>query len=603
MTKTHNQNVKIPLPNFKLPIGTNSFFKNGIDWQNIPQLAVITGINGSGKTRLIDEIFKKVRDSKGFPHVFYKNNSNQNIFLQPVRKDQLEENTNEDSFHFVKQNVINQIKNNRHIPNIKNELKKGKPEVRDWIEFIEKKYGKDVTEFNDVECRDVVKDYYPKQLRRNIQYPQLERSIMIFCYHLQKINLDLFNQLTNDLISQEEVRSKLSERLKAIFGTDISPWEMINNKLSHYGFKHSLIEPSYSFNEYKVEFKNSDEIIIDFNSLSSGEKVIFQLILWSYDEANNGNKLLLIDEFDAHLNPSMAKMYVEIVEDVLIKQFQMQVIMTTHSASTVAYCKEESLFWMEEGQIGKRDKKFILKALTPGLILLEDNASLMGDLARHIQENKYILFVEGKSDKIYFEKAIELFYPKKDEIFVLACSGVETIKTFVEIAKQIIKDKSCNRFLAIVDDDTKGRGEIKAIESKGCACIKIIIPDIHKDSANLFREDKLNYAIEFLLEGPFFKNGELNSLGRNLFMKENNSNNNLFKMNGENEQQITNLKQVQDCNPFLLYILKPDTDENRSKKVEVAKQIGEKGNKNIFENFLPTINLIKEKIETTLTSN
>ena len=125
--------------------------------------------------------------------------------------------------------------------------------------------------------------------------------------------------------------AEISKKLVEFFGTDVAPWDMINTKFFQYGFKHKILEPQ-NIGKYHPKFVSNLGDEISFNDLSSGEQVIAQLVLWSYDSADerktgNRNKLLMMDEFDAHLNPSMAKMFIEIVKSVLVGQFKMQVIM------------------------------------------------------------------------------------------------------------------------------------------------------------------------------------------------------------------------------------------------------------------------------------
>lgn len=58
-------------------------------------------------------------------------------------------------------------------------------------------------------------------------------------------------------------------------------------------------------------------------------------------------KVLLLDEPDAPLHPTMAKSFMDVVQDVLVKDRGVKVIMTTHSPSTVAFAPEGSIFTLE----------------------------------------------------------------------------------------------------------------------------------------------------------------------------------------------------------------------------------------------------------------
>jgi AAA15 family ATPase/GTPase len=48
-----------------------------------------------------------------------------------------------------------------------------------------------------------------------------------------------------------------------------------------------------------------------------------------------------VDEFDAHLNPSIAEKFIEVIQTYFVNK-GVQVIMTTHSPSTVAFAKEHN---------------------------------------------------------------------------------------------------------------------------------------------------------------------------------------------------------------------------------------------------------------------
>jgi hypothetical protein len=57
-------------------------------------------------------------------------------------------------------------------------------------------------------------------------------------------------------------------------------------------------------------------------------------------------KVLLFDEVDAYLHPSMAKHYLRTIKEILIDKHGVNVIATTHSPSTVALAPEEALWAM-----------------------------------------------------------------------------------------------------------------------------------------------------------------------------------------------------------------------------------------------------------------
>ena len=58
-------------------------------------------------------------------------------------------------------------------------------------------------------------------------------------------------------------------------------------------------------------------------------------------------KLLLLDEIDAPLHPSMTRDLLDILLNVIIREHNVRVILTTHSPSTVALAPESSIFLLQ----------------------------------------------------------------------------------------------------------------------------------------------------------------------------------------------------------------------------------------------------------------
>jgi energy-coupling factor transporter ATP-binding protein EcfA2 len=109
--------------------------------------------------------------------------------------------------------------------------------------------------------------------------------------------------------------------------------------------------------------------------LSSGEKTILRTLLWFYNTKHNKifPKLFLLDEPDAHLHPSMTRQFIDVLKNVLVDQYDVRVILTTHSPSTVALAPEESLFVMSREQPRIRrpaSKAEAIGLLTSGLVIV-----------------------------------------------------------------------------------------------------------------------------------------------------------------------------------------------------------------------------------------
>jgi predicted ATPase len=152
------------------------------------------------------------------------------------------------------------------------------------------------------------------------------------------------------------------------------------------GYKFSLIHTLH-----KIPIRLSD--------LSSGEKVLFSLVLWLFSSGNKGHfpRLLLLDEPDAHLHPSMCKRFLDTIANVLVHGHSVRVIMTTHSPSTVALSPTDSLFELTPPgpkieRIAFREQA--IARLTAGFVTVMKTT-------RHV-------FVEDEEDREFYEAVFQM---------------------------------------------------------------------------------------------------------------------------------------------------------------------------------------------------
>ena len=430
------------LDNFNIDGNKTKFFKNGFAWKEIPKFSVITGINGSGKTKLLEAINQYLNEKKKSNQFFYiPSTQTPNCLSKAFDRNEKEQ---EES------RLIGTLKSWRDAwkrePNHKNQMKSS--EFYDIVEWLEIEYAKPLINYSDTEINDLVKKIPLERFQENINNLKIEHSFIRFL----EVQKEIKNEIFDLDLSLDERGKKVSEKLIGFFGTEITPWDMMNEKFEQYGFKHKIAAPT-DRGKYHAKFVNDDGDEIEFNSLSSGEKVIAQLILWSYDgfddrKIGNRNKLLIMDEFDAHLNPSMAQMFIEVVKDILIEQFKMQIIITTHSPSTIAYCNEEDLFCMESGVMERRGKQEIIELLTPGILTFKRDRLLL------LTDKNFIIFTEGETDISHIKNAADKLGFKE---VVEQCEFISAYgdkgKDYFNIFK---KSDSAKKVMAIFDYDKKG---------------------------------------------------------------------------------------------------------------------------------------------------
>jgi len=164
-------------------------------------------------------------------------------------------------------------------------------------------------------------------------------------------------------------------------------------------------------------------------------------------------KLLLLDEPDASLHPSMTKQFLEIIQKVFVEIKNGNVIITTHSPSTVALSPEDSIFIMNKTgvKIGKISKDKAIKALLSGVNSISIN-----------YENRRQVFVESKNDVYFYEKVYENLKSKLiQEISIHFISTGKNEDGNCDQVKNIVKslrDAGNNAVYGIIDWDLKNNG-------------------------------------------------------------------------------------------------------------------------------------------------
>ena len=180
-----------------------------------------------------------------------------------------------------------------------------------------------------------------------------------------------------------------------------NPRKLVNNLIERANLDYEFNEPLDEYDEgrpFLLRLKNKiNENEIVLSELSSGEKVIMSLVfaLYNLELDFQFPQVILLDEPDASLHPSMAKQFLDVVEKAFVKDLGIKVIMTTHSPSTVALVPEESLFVMNktEPRLEKIAKDKAIKILTDGVPTLSIN-----------YENRRQIIVESENDVYFYGK-------------------------------------------------------------------------------------------------------------------------------------------------------------------------------------------------------
>lgn len=367
----------------------------------LPDFTVITGVNGSGKTRLLsllqyknsiqqrDSILELTEDSINlFPRQYIASNS-----FSPHRENH-ETRENVKSYTTDLWNNFRSFQQNRSVKtwetiedtNYSASIKKGIYEVAK----LANKPVKDLIE-NDFY------DYAPLTYLDpdNVFYKNLA---LLFNIYRNKLDRNQYKQFLAQNKGYINIEYLTDDAFIQKFGEP--PWDFLNKIIDKINLGYHIILPDIADNDkpYELKFINNitgDEI--PFTGLSSGENVLMALALALYNASSHLEfpKVLLLDEPDASLHPSMTKQLLDVIEEVFVKNKGLKVLMSTHSPSTVALAPEESLFVMNkiEHKLEKTSKDKALRILTEGVPSLSIN-----------YENRRQVFVESENDVYFYGK-------------------------------------------------------------------------------------------------------------------------------------------------------------------------------------------------------
>lgn len=220
------------------------------------------------------------------------------------------------------------------------------------------------------------------------------QNISLICnQYIKRKNNNLFNEWKStekgfdvDYLSDEEFINQFGEK----------PWVLLNRILeSIFEGKFKFENPNEDSQSYDYQAKllhSSDDSVVTLDSLSSGEKTLLWLAITlfnsSYYDSDvvSSPKLLLIDEPDAYLHPKMVdKMYQ--VFNSYTKNYDAKVILSTHSPTTVALAPEDSLFIVDNNTATAVSKDQAISELLDGISQIAISP-----------ENRRQVFVESIND-------------------------------------------------------------------------------------------------------------------------------------------------------------------------------------------------------------
>ena len=429
----------------------------------MPNFVVLTGENGSGKSHLLEAINNQ--------HVLVEDVENLRIALFNYENFRLDNETEcyahqifserEAAWKYyeqhVKPNFQNQqansayaVKNFFNRPDIKRN-----PQAQAIHSIVENRS----CQIHDLTHDDFLKLYKPYTFKNDFLPQQLGRIIWDYYHRYRNNQVNRYENEKNGMnypVMEEE-------DFIAIYGQ--KPWILINEILeTFHTLKYRVPSPESSDNNGSFQLKlrhiENPVLEIEFSQLSSGERVLMALVASVYRSATDGHfpDLLLLDEVDASLHPSMMKNMLNVIEHVFL-QHGVKVILVTHSPTTLALAPEESIYIMNRSglnRIEKKSKAEALSILTQGFATIEQGLHLLDQVA----QSKITLLTEGHNSEI-IKKALELY----GVIDVTVLKGIEDmsgetqLKTLFDFFAKIEHE---NKVIFVWDCDSSSCKKLEA---------------------------------------------------------------------------------------------------------------------------------------------
>jgi ABC-type branched-subunit amino acid transport system ATPase component len=298
---------------------------------------------------------------------------------------------------------------------------------------------------------------------------------------------------TFEVLSLQEFENKHGEK----------PWNIFNRILKRFGSLEYMVnspEGLHRDKKFILKLVNSkdQEIQINFENLSSGERIMLALAssLLKVRVDNLFPKLLLLDEIDSGLHPSMVQNMLDILEKELLGVKHINIILVTHSPSTIAFAPEESIYVMNksgEPRILKTSKKDALKILTEGFASLTHTESNLQVSYNISKASDYVLLTEGITDRMNLESAWQALEEGLPNFDLQDCFDAGFLRNLI-VRGEIFTNYPAKIFIALFDFDKEGYDSWNFLKD-----FDLLEPDPRK---GLLKKHRIKNAYAILLPAP-----------------------------------------------------------------------------------------------------
>ncbi len=451
----------------------------------ISDFVVLTGVNGSGKSHLLDALEKRHVAIEGMEnaHVVLFNYETFKLENEQLFNAQQLSTERDNTWQHLQQAVVPSLHNWRaglgdDYVQLKVSLVNEKTSLWDSAAAqvsVYKNYTKAYFERPDIKLNQQAQGLY--SLAKSLPYgideitrEDFDRKFKPYIFksdflpnQLGRVFWDYYGKLFRNQIAefQNEKHGKSENVLtEAQFVSTHGrpPWDVVNEVLERFDtldYRVASPEGDDYFGSYQLKLKHTkiQGLKVDFGHLSSGERILMALVASVYKSSSDKHfpDLLLLDEVDASLHPSMMKNMLDVIQSVFLKR-GVKVILITHSPTTLALAPEEAIFVMNRSgttRIEKKSKAVALSILTQGFATLEQGLTLVDQIAKV----ELTILTEGHNVSI-IRKVLEL--NGISDVDVLAgiegMTGQSQLKTIFSF---LTKMQHKNKVLFVLDCDVK----------------------------------------------------------------------------------------------------------------------------------------------------
>lgn len=407
----------------------------------LPDFTVLTGVNGAGKSHLLEAIRDGHVAVEGIDtpiRIVYFNYESFRLDNESAFTSQQLESERQNAWNWYEKNAKPQAQGWRNRLGGKYiELKAlaSSSQVPLWSvdETMTKEYRRHVETFfqndknknnqqaqgvfalikslpvaiDEIDRETFDRHYKPYTFKNDFLPAQLGK---VFWDYYVRYDRNQYSQFLNERNGEE--REVLSDT-EFVEANGPRPWVIINQILSEFDtLNYEVTNPEgYDvFQKFQLRLKHTKKrgLEIEFDKLSSGERVLMALVASIYKSGFDRHfpGLLLLDEVDASLHPSMMRNMLKAIENVFLSHGA-RVVLVTHSPTTIALSPDDSIHLMHpEGlhRVERVTKNIALEVLTQGFVTLDQGLRIVDEIV-----NSDVTIITEGNNTLIIEKAIQVF--------------------------------------------------------------------------------------------------------------------------------------------------------------------------------------------------